>query len=271
MPQHQGVLGDTPDPFVKYLNERGYQPIVVAKGGIFPPMICILDAKRKRYEFRYKLEDVLLPGARPLEVNEGAVVDMEKEKVAKQGGELSVGFMSKIAALFGAGNAKIDVAGDVNKGATFNFQNVISKFVLLGPCADVLTKYVDKNKVPDDDDMRAGNVHVAYDFLYAGSLERHYANDWNAKAGVEGGVPEALSFKLAGHVENKNGEAEKFDQAKHQNPQRVAFAFKVAQMKYTPGGVTLKGSDEPGEGFNQFEGKHPYYLFDPQAVIEFDV
>lgn len=258
------------DSFVRYLNDRGYQPIVVPTGSFLPPMVCILDPDRGHYEFRYKLKDALLAGAQELEIIEGPAVDLEKEKVTKAGGEISISFMQKLAAMFGiAGAPELDVSADIDKGATFNFQNVTSKSVLLGPIQDLLAAQVDKTKIPDDEDMAAGNVHVAYAFLYASALERTYSDNFGAKAKVGAEVADVASFKIAGHVEKTNGESQKFDQKTHTNPQPVAFAFKVAQLKYTAIGVTLKGVETPGEGYEEFEGEPEPYLFDTQVVIDF--
>lgn len=268
MPQHPAVADGAIDPFVKYLNERGYQPILVAVGGLLPPMVCILDPKQKRFEFRYELKDVLLPGAKAPEAKEVAAIDMQKEKVTEANGKLSIGFMGKVAAFFCMEGPKVDLAADMDKGATFNFSNVTCKAVLLGLCTDALNESLNEAKIPNDDDMKAGLVHIAYDFLYSSSLTREY-NDNKGFAGEAGGaVPQAVSLGLAAHYKNKNGELEKYDEAKHPLHMPVAIAFKVAQMQYTPKGITLKGVLTDAEGLGEREEDDPY-LAAPQAVIDF--
>ena len=133
------------DRFIRYLNDRGYQPILVPRGGIVPPMVCLLDSERGRYEFRNKLANLLTRPAPGLDFTEAPAPEFNQAKISKSGGQVSIGFLQSIGKVFGA--PKLDVSAEADRNNTFNFQDVIVRSVLTGPIESALQSGVKPEKL----------------------------------------------------------------------------------------------------------------------------
>jgi hypothetical protein len=260
----QQLPRDLSDRFIRYLNDRGYQPILVPRGGIVPPMVCLLDSERGRYEFRNKLANLLTRPAPGLDFTEAPAPEFNQAKISKSGGQVSIGFLQSIGKVFGA--PKLDVSAEADRNNTFNFQDVIVRSVLTGPIESALQSGVKPEKLGDNDDFAAGRVHIAYDFLYARKIEmsRGTSAKGEGAASADGGP--AATFKIGVHAAGTDVDNTKYDN------EPAAFAFRVAQVSYDDKAKRYRVRDvEPrGSGESEAGGPEERYVYETGQVLKFN-
>jgi hypothetical protein len=272
-PEPQQLPRDLNDKFIRHLNVRGYQPILVPHARLLPPMVCLLDRERGRYEFRNELAKLLPRPAPELDFTEAKAPEFSQAKISSKGGKVSVGFLASFCSMFGLGASKINVSAEADNNNSFNFQNVIVRSVLTGPIESALQSGVKPEKLGDKDDFAAGRVHIAYDFLYARKFEMLRGANVKGEfgAGADGGAVGTVAVDLhAGGKDAGNETYGKGDTAAAE-PEPAAFAFRVAQVSYDEKTKRYKVRDAEPRGAGESEAGRPErkYLYDTGQVFSF--
>jgi hypothetical protein len=242
---------DLEDPFMLYMNSKGYMPIILPKGGVTPPVVMTLQDGH--YTDTRELAELL--AARKLStegLNAGfqPAAGFEKELANNQSGKVSVGLFGSILSKLGlGGDPTIKAHADHGDKTKFQFQDVYVKGTLPGVIRDRIRDLQPEDF--DEADLKNGKVYVAYQYVYAKKLivgtGNNMAAGFEAKAQIEGTANIELSA---------SGNSVRIDVTAYNGNEPLAFGFKAGQLtrpggKYhfdwnMPKGVNLRfGREEP--------------------------
>ena len=231
------------DPFMRFMNGKGYMPIVHPKSGVSPPVVLTL--KGDQYFDTREIVELLTSrklSTDGLVVDYQAAADFEKDLSNNQSGKVSIGFLGNILSKLGIGGDP-KVAAHANHGdqTKYCFQGVSIKSVSPGLIRDRI-----HDLKPDDfdsDDLRNGNVYIAYQYVYAKKLIVGTGD--NLAAGFDASV----DIHNAAKIEvSAGGDRVRIDMASFNGEEPVAFGFKAGQLSLKDGKYHFEWLMPPGVG-----------------------
>jgi hypothetical protein len=247
-------LRDIHDPLIKYLNQRGYMPIVLPRGGLMPPTLYSLEGNR--YVLIRSLASLVDKRAdlkRVLQTTAWPTPELEKEIAALHAGKASIGFLGKILARLGiGGDPRIEAALDAGDDTRFKFEGVELRSVEPGLVLDVIRKLPQADF--GDAALASHKLHIAYEYLYARKVSIGTGDvlDGSFKAG--GKIAEVAEIGVS--VQGKRTRAEL---TSYNGGEPVAFAFKVGRLLRSKGAYGFEWQVQPGFGLApEEEGPKPY-------------
>ena len=238
------------DPFVIYMNGKGYMPIILPKGGVAPPMLLSLN--EGRYSDTRELIELL--ASRNLQVDGLAsdfkpAADFGKELTNNQKGKVKVGFLDGILSKLGLGaDPTIEAHAGHGDQTKYQFQEVSVKKTLPGLIRDRI-----KNLQPDDfdeTDLNKGRVYVAYEYVYAKKLVIGKGN--NVAAGFEA---KAEIKKVANIEVSAGADGVRVDITAYNGNQPLAIGFRAGQLTRANGSYHFDWNMPVGKGLVAGEPK----------------
>lgn len=212
------------DGFVNFLNSKGFQPILLPKGGVLPPAIYVLDAEGSRL-FQFGSLNSILPNKLTYKSSDAS--PFGKAKASSKSGSLSVGFFKTLLEWFGLGKAQLDAAGSIDDNAEYRFDGVTTRLVepikileALNDAGIPPAKFGEKR-------LADGKVYVAYEVLYATTVKLANGGAANGDFKIGVSADEIVSANASAKAEGKAGE-----DAIYTKDRPVAFALRLAQLLY---------------------------------------
>jgi hypothetical protein len=238
-----------PDALVSFLNRRGYQPVLLPQTGLAPPDMYNVsgDALVRRGPLRDYLPE--LDGLAPIEAS---LPDFEQKFTTRKTIKLAVGFLEEALACIGISSIpRLDLSFAGSQDVRFAFSDIVKREV--APSAlDQLIANIRLGAIPERY-AREGDLHVAYEYVYAGKLlmtrhdQRHF--DFGAKGDVAEFIKLGANAKV--HVESETRIA--FSRS---GRDRVAFAYKSGRLLLNEGRWELLLRRDMLGG--ETEAQHPY-------------
>jgi hypothetical protein len=220
---------DLKDEFIKFLNSKGYMPILVQRVGLLPPTIYRLEGTQyirqadlvDWVEGRPDLKELLK--STPRDAN-----DFGKEMAAKKAGKISLGLTDQVISFFNkAFTAKLEAAADAGDDVKFSFKDCEVREVLPDKIMSVLNELPSKRFGAA---LGQKKVHIACEYLYARQVDISIGNKsgGSLNVGVEGGG--VGKFGAEGEAKTTGGETASYGLGKGKEP--VAIAFRVARVTF---------------------------------------
>ncbi|MDQ6684009.1 MAG: hypothetical protein M3Z16_02675 [Pseudomonadota bacterium] len=263
------IARDLNDQLIAFLNSKGYQPILLPKGGVQPPTVYILDKSRQRYEMHRSFNSLLPPGVAPLAAALESAPSFDKLQASKQHGEVSVSFMRGLLEKFGIGGApRIDALAKADADASFTFGKVRSRHIAIGTLEDAMAqqpgafaKSVAQKFSPDD--LDSGLIHVGYEYLYSNAIEMHQGGSVTGELAMSASAGDQAEIKVGAGAHREDGEG-----VRYAGREPVAFAFRVAQLQRVDGAFRLRGWQSEGAGMNATDAERELYVYRTGQVFE---
>jgi len=248
---------DLKDEFIKYLNSKGYMPILVPRVGLLPPTIYRLEGER----YIRQADLVAWLEGRPdlkalLKTTPRDATDLTKQMAAKKGGKTSFSLLDKIISFFGSAVApKLEAAADAGDDVKFSFKDCQVREVVPDTVITVL------NAVPSKKfgaALNAKKVHIACEYLYARQVEISVGKTFTGSINLGVDAPGVGRFDAEAHANSTGGESASYGSDGSKDP--VAIAFRVARVTFENKKYELEWDGPPGTGLLPRQGapKKPY-------------
>src|ERR1700722_4271199 len=155
------------DALIKFLNQSGYQAIILPRTGLTPPDLYTYVKPTLRR--RGPLSDYIDTSS--LAVDTGRLSKIEGQQTGGKRFGAAVDFLKSALEVLGIGSVpKIDLRFTGANSFVFSFANVSYLSVDPTKIDNLLRKF----KVPraiSDETIAAGAMHIAYEYLYSTTLE----------------------------------------------------------------------------------------------------
>ncbi|WP_068019379.1 hypothetical protein [Rhodoplanes sp. Z2-YC6860] len=212
------------DGFVNFLNSKGFQPILLPKGGVLPPYIYILGAEGSSL-FQFGSLNSVLP--KKLGYTKNVTSPFGKSNISSKGGNLSVGFFKQLLEWFHLGQAQLDAGGSIEGNTEYRFDGVTTR---LAEPIKILAALNDAGIAPakfGEKILAEGKIYVAYEVLYATTVKLIKGGAIKGDFKIEVSANEIASANADAKAEGKNDEDSIYTEDRP-----VAFAFRLAQLLY---------------------------------------
>ncbi len=259
------ITGCRNDALTVLLNSLGYQPLVLPKTGLKAPYVY--SYKDTKLEPVGPLSDFLASGTAQPELEEGEVPEIARKETDKKSGSAVASFLGDALQVIGITSAP-KFTGSLSHGTdfVFSFDDITSEGLSYSKASRLL-RSVDQDSLSDlpPGDLQAGYIHIAYEFLYAGSLGMRAASGTSAAFDAKAlQVQALLDVGASGQIEATSGTSLSF---KPKTPQRAAFACKIGWLEKHGKELKLHIHEDEGEGFLADEGGPKPYLLERGVVI----
>jgi hypothetical protein len=217
------------DNLVWELNQLGYQPAWLPQTGLVPPDVYNLAeiGGKRRLVRRGPLRDYLPAEATAKLVPvRGRTVDIEHHRTTNKKLSGTTEFLRRALSCLGVVSIpKLDLGFVGGSELTISFADV--EFVRVDVSAiEPLLPHMQVHAIPDDV-IERGRLHVAYEYLYAGSVLVARADQRAFDGDLEAKLPELIDVRDAAHVSVERGTRLVFAAKR----ERAAFAYKAARLR----------------------------------------
>ena len=256
------ITGCRNDALVKLLNGIGYQPVMLPRTGLTPPEMYVY--KNEKLIRRGPLLNYLPPGSTIPELQRGSLESIQHHQTDKKSLGVAASFLGDALKCIGITSApKLDLSFAKGRDITFSFDNVT--YVALDPAKiDHMLSSLDTGAIPPED-IKAGYLHIAYDYAFAGSLSMRAAGDgaasFNAKA-VQIGT--YIDLGAQGKVEATDETTISFAS---KDGTAAAFAYKIGRLEKRGKKWFFFPEEESGESFLADEHEKEPYLLERGVVL----
>jgi hypothetical protein len=253
------------DRLVKWLSERGYQPVLLPETGMEPPDLYVFQDHRLRYWD--KLKNYLPGRVAPPAINDSQLSDIQLVQTTQKNlaGTLSfIGNALRKLGIESGPNMDLSFAGTGE--LTFSLVGVTCKEVGLVEITK-LVKNLKQNLLPEGY-LEKGVIHIAYKYAYAQKLEMKRVDSGKFQGNITGvQVEQLMNIKTSGSVEVKNGDSLIFD-SKGSTP--AAFAYKAARLRVAGDGFDVLPEDMKhlSGGDEKVLSESKFYLPAPEFVLK---
>lgn len=253
------------DALTVLLNSLGYQPLVLAKTGLKAPFVY--SYCNTKLEPIGPLSDYLVTGTAQPEIDTDKVPEIARKETDRKSGSAIASFLGDALQVVGITSApKLDTSLSHGTDFVFSFDDVTSEGLTYSKVAKLLHS-IDHDALSDlpPGALESGYIHIAYEFLFAGSLGMRAASGWSASFDAKAiQVNGLIDVGASGKMEATSGTSLSFKAA---SAQRVAFACKMGWLKKTARSLELHIHEDAGEGFLADEGGPQPYLLERGVVI----
>jgi hypothetical protein len=253
------------DRLVRWLNERGYQPVLLPETRMEPPDLYVYQQHRLRYWDQLKK---YLPAGAPLPAaKDSQLSDIHLVQTTQKTLDGTLGFIGNALRKLGIESGpNMDLSFAGTGELTFSIVGVTCKEVSLAEITE-LVKILKQELLPQDY-LRSGVLHIAYKYAYAQKLEMKRADGGKFYGNITGiQVEELMKIKASGSVEVKNGDSLVFDS---NGKESVAFAYKAARLRSAGDGFDVLPEDMKHltGGDENILSESQFYLPAPEVVLK---
>lgn len=260
------ITGCRNDDLTLLLNELGYQPLAMSRTDLTAPYF--FSYKDMKLEPIGPLSAFLTPGTAMPPLVEGSANEIAGKESSRKTGAAVVSILGDAFKAVGLTSApKLAASLERGKEFVFSFNKVVSKGLPYATTSRLIRTSLDKDALVDlpPGDLQAGYIHVAYEFLYAGSLGLRetsgHAASFDAKA-IE--VQALVDIGAKGSVEATSESSLTFQ---GRDAERAAFACKIGWLQKHGSKLTFHIHEDQGEAFLADEGGSQPYLLERGVVI----
>jgi len=233
------------DPFMVYMNNKGYNPIVLPKSGVSPPMVMILESDH--YSDMRELTELLTSrklSTEGLVANYEPAAGFEKDLANNKSGKVSVTLFDRLLSGIGlSGDATIKAHANQGGQTKYQFQEVYVKNTFPGVIRERIGNL--ESDVFDDADLKEDRVYIAYQYVYAKKLIIGNGNNMAAGFGGKGKVGGAADIEVSA-----SGDSVRIDVAKYNGNEPLAFGFKAGRLTRRTGKYHFEWLMPPGKNLN---------------------
>lgn len=231
---------NVPDPFIKLLNNYGYQPIFAQRTGLEPPDVYAFVRKQL---LRLGPLISFLNAPVHLEYHTGVIVDLEGRQTDKKSDAAASSFLSSALQALGF-NASAGFKFAQDSDLVFTIKGV--NFSSVDPVH--IARFIESFSLPStfpEDYGLYGRLHIAYEYAYSSTLQISRMD-----GGVLSGEAKALAdvLDIKGNVDIKLDAKQRVTLTNRQKSP-VAFAYKAARLTKVDDTWIL----EPGESTRSTE------------------
>jgi len=248
-----------PDSLVRYLNQRGYQPVLLphTRADPRPPDLYSMSASGLTY-----LDSLMsfLPGRRRApKCEEGALADIQEVDTTAKSLEGSVSFLKNVFHAIGiTGAPKASANAARNSKFMFRLEGVTYKRAGLVDLNRLVTA-LPVESVPEAF-RTAADLHVAYEYLYAAKLTMQRSGSASAGAGAATGtIDQMFSLQAKGRIKSDSLSTLSFAQ---RDIGPAVFAYKALKLRRLANGWMLEAPPIDSAGFIRTDeagaGRPPY-------------
>jgi hypothetical protein len=217
------------DALVEMLNSYGFQPVFLPMTGLEPP-----DVYTYRKGALGSPGKLILVGdlskysaaVSQLQIETGQYADIEGKHTSSKHASASVSFLKEALACIGitaVPKLSLDFTG--SNTLVFSFTGVTFKGVQPAALHDILPDLT-FGAIPETD-ITSGNLHIAYQYLYARKLHLQRADSHSFSTNVSGKVAEFIDLGQSGKVEVANETTMSFEPTEKVS---AAFAYMAGQI-----------------------------------------
>lgn len=249
------------DKLVQFFNERGYQPVLLARTDLAPP--DVYDLRDGAYERLGPLMSFLEVETSIFTPVVADATDFEHAEANTHDSKLSISFFKSLLKHFGLGSSegKAKIAADVS--SAYRFKDVSVRTV------DV----VDIDKALEAGSLRSifraeaerGSIHIAYEYLYAGKVQISHGDHDDVAVGLSADLPQMASVETSASHLGKDTSS-----IAYQNSNRpVVIAFKVGQLVQSGGKWKLKVG-RSSLGFDPLSARNIPYIYQSGEILRIE-
>jgi hypothetical protein len=214
------------DGLVWELNQLGYQAAWLPQTGLVPPDVYNVAsvAGGRRLVRRGALRDYL-PAVATLTVHRGRMADIDHHHTTKKKLTGAVDFLKRALGYLGVSAIpRLELGFTGGSELTISFVDV--QFARVDASAiEPLLAHMQTHAIPEDV-IASGRLHIAYEYLYAGSVHVARADQKAFDIDVAGRVGEFIDVGGGARVSVEQGTRLAFAG----NHERAAFAYKAARL-----------------------------------------
>jgi hypothetical protein len=214
------------DGLVWELNQLGYQAAWLPQTGLIPPDIYNVAsvAGGRRLVRRGPLHDYL-PAVAQLKLHRGQTADIDHHHTTKKKLTGAVDFLKRALGYLGVSAIpRLDLGFTGSSELTISFADVHFARVDISSIEPLLAQ-MQTHAIPEHV-IASGRLHIAYEYLYAGSVHVTRADQKAFDVDVKGRVGEFVDVGTSAHVSVDQGTRLAFSG----NRARAAFAYKAARL-----------------------------------------
>jgi len=229
------------DALVKWLSNRGYQPVLLPASGYQPPELYV--AAKPSLNRLGPLKDFLPKNLTLPKARTGRVPDIQVVQTTQKSVNAAAKFLDNALSVWGITHAPgLDLSFIGQGNIVFTFTEASYEEVSIPEVARLILHLKD-DALPKEF-RKKGLLHVVYHYLYAGKLEMRRSDKESFQENITGVEIEKL-FKLGiqGKVQVTNGNTLLFGPG---HATRAAFAYKAGRIRSSGAHYELV----PGEVFN---------------------
>lgn len=247
------------DKLVKWLNERGYQPVYMPLNGINPPELY--HYSKPRLSRVGPLRGYLPPGTHLPKNRTGDIPDIQIVQTSTKGITGAAKFLSGALQALGIAHAPaIDLSFAGSGDFIFRFVGVTYEEIDPAALATLVPKLL-TDKVPAQI-LTSGQLYIAYHYAYAAKLEMRRADQKQFKGDVTGvQIENVVDIRAGGKVDVKDSDTLVFTATS----KPAVFAYKVGPLEvgggFFPGGIETSRFAQPA-------GDHASELLVPGVVLK---
>ena len=214
------------DGLVWELNQLGYQAAWLPQTGLVPPDVYNVAsvAGGRRLVRRGPLRDYL-PAVAQLPLHRGQTTDIDHHQTTKKQLVGAVDFLKRALGYLGVSAIpKLELGFAGGSELTIAFSDVHFARVDIS-AIEPLLKQMQTHAIPQDV-IASGRLHLAYEYLYAGSVHVTRADKRAFDVDVKGRLGEFIDVGTSAHVSVEQGTRLAFSG----KGERAAFAYKAARL-----------------------------------------
>lgn len=216
------------DALVKELSQLGYQPAWLPQTGLVPVDVYeVVRSGTARLARRGPLHH-FLPAAKELVPTRGRSADIEHHESTKKRLTAAADFLKRALGYLGVSAIpKLDLGFAGGGELTVAFADVT--YQRIDPAAlDPILQQLELHAIPAEQ-ISEGRVHIAYEYLYAGSIRVRRADHKEFETNLDGKLGEFIDVGGSAQIAVENQTTLSFAGAKD----RAAFAYKAARVLRT--------------------------------------
>lgn len=212
------------DAFVKLLNSKGYQPVLLPRSGLVPPDLYTFTTNRLA---RWGSFGEFLPKDVTFVAEVASLPDIEYKYTSSKKQSAAVSFLKAALACVGIESApKLDLSFAGGIDMMFAFSGVTLRAVSAGSIARAVAR-LNHDSLPKEV-VDGGEVHIAYEYVYAKSLLMSRKDMKSFDSGVAGAIGNYFDLGARGTVNLASQTTISFSPA---SGTEAAFALKVGQIR----------------------------------------
>lgn len=213
------------DPLIAELNQDGYQATWIVQTGLVPPDVYSLEQLPSgRRLLRRGALSHYLPAAAALPLSRGLGPDIQHHRTSQHKYGAVFQFFRSILRRDAGANLDFATGSDL----TFQFTGVTYARIEVA-ALDALLPNLALPSIPDDD-IAAGRIHIAYEYLYATSVVMTRADNKAFDGDVTAKLPQTVDANLRTKIVVDN-----HTQLTLSSIDPIAFAYKAGQLQRNAG------------------------------------
>jgi hypothetical protein len=259
------ITGCRNDALVGILNDLGYQPVLLPISGLKPPEVYVYREATGKLTRRGPLADYLKADAGIPKLSRGTLFDkLTHKETSRKNWKIAASFLGDALACIGITSApKLDLSFVKNGEITFSFDD--ATFQGLDPSKiDHMLEDVRPGAIPQSD-IEEGNLHIAYNYAYAGTLTMRVSGEFTASGSLKVlEIGKYIDLGADGKIETTNETTLTFTSTCNKS---AVIAYQVGRLTKGPDRWEFHPGDTAGDNFLADSTAVSPYLMERGVVL----